>query len=136
MTLRPPASPKTHSPHPTKHCHHKLRYFGAFDWLHLQSLVIKCVVHPQTTPPLIYLVSDLQRPWPHSTAPPQLLYRITHTTAATMSTETGTKALKGEPETILNTFIFQGVDYARKISGKGKLIQIYDPTKDMSTPPY
>lgn len=53
-----------------------------------------------------------------------------------MSTETGTKALKGEPETISNTFIFQGVDYARKISGKGKLIQIYDPTKDMSTPPY
>ncbi|KAH8726661.1 hypothetical protein GQ44DRAFT_705324 [Phaeosphaeriaceae sp. PMI808] len=53
-----------------------------------------------------------------------------------MSTETGTKALKGDPETISNTYIFEGVDHARKITGKGKLIQIYDPTKDMSTPPY
>lgn len=53
-----------------------------------------------------------------------------------MSTETGTEALRGESETITNTFIFPGAEFARKITGKGKLIQIYDPAKDMSTPPY
>jgi hypothetical protein len=53
-----------------------------------------------------------------------------------IASKTGIKALRGESETITNTFIFQGADFARKITGKGKLIQIYDPTKDMSTPPY
>ena len=42
-----------------------------------------------------------------------------------MSTEIGTKALKGETETISTTMIFEPVQYARKITGKGTLIQIY-----------
>jgi hypothetical protein len=49
--------------------------------------------------------------------------------------KTGAKALNGEPEFIEGK-IFEGVNYDRKIRGKGTLIQIYDPTKDMSTPPY
>lgn len=28
------------------------------------------------------------------------------------------------------------MEYNRKIEGRGKLIQIYDPTKDMSSPAY
>jgi hypothetical protein len=28
------------------------------------------------------------------------------------------------------------VDYARNITGKGKLIQVYDPKKDMNSPAY
>lgn len=50
--------------------------------------------------------------------------------------KTGAKAMRGEFETILNTFIFKGVDHDREITGRGKLIQVYDPTKDMSTAPY
>ncbi|KAJ9648667.1 hypothetical protein H2198_010969 [Neophaeococcomyces mojaviensis] len=49
--------------------------------------------------------------------------------------ETGAKALKGETEYI-KTKLFEGVDYERNITGKGKLIQIYDPKADMNSPPY
>ncbi|KAL5399755.1 hypothetical protein PMIN03_012620 [Paraphaeosphaeria minitans] len=52
-----------------------------------------------------------------------------------MSTGTGDKALRGEEEYIGGK-IFEGVNYTRKLEGKGKLIQIYDPTKDMSSPAY
>ncbi|KAH8706863.1 hypothetical protein GQ44DRAFT_496023 [Phaeosphaeriaceae sp. PMI808] len=52
-----------------------------------------------------------------------------------MPTETGAKALKGEEEYI-GGMLFEVVDYARTITGKGKLIQIYDPTKDMGSPAY
>ncbi|KAF2199579.1 hypothetical protein GQ43DRAFT_111622 [Delitschia confertaspora ATCC 74209] len=51
-----------------------------------------------------------------------------------MST-TGAKALDGQEEYIAG-MLFDGVDYNRTITGKGKLIQIYDPTKDMSSPAY
>jgi hypothetical protein len=49
--------------------------------------------------------------------------------------QTGAKALSGKPEFIEGK-IFEGVSYDRNITGKGTLIQIYDPAKDMSTPPY
>jgi len=52
-----------------------------------------------------------------------------------MSEEIGAKALRGEDEYI-NGKIFEGVDYSRNIAGKGKLIQVYDPNADMSSPPY
>jgi hypothetical protein len=32
--------------------------------------------------------------------------------------------------------LFKAVDHDRKITGRGKLIIIYDPKKEMSTPPY
>jgi hypothetical protein len=49
--------------------------------------------------------------------------------------KTGAKALKGEKEYI-GGMLFEGVNYTRNITGRGKLIQIYDPTKDMSSPAY
>jgi hypothetical protein len=32
--------------------------------------------------------------------------------------------------------LFDGVEYIRNITGKGILIQIYDPAQDMSSPAY
>jgi len=52
-----------------------------------------------------------------------------------MSGETGAKALNGEAEYI-KTKLFDGVDKNRTITGRGKLIQIYNPKADMSSPPY
>ncbi|KAF2788650.1 hypothetical protein K505DRAFT_285773 [Melanomma pulvis-pyrius CBS 109.77] len=52
-----------------------------------------------------------------------------------MSIEIGAKALKGEEEYIEGK-LFEAVNYARTITVKGTLIQIYDPTKDMSSPAY
>lgn len=52
-----------------------------------------------------------------------------------MSEETGAKALEGEEEYI-HVKLFKGVDYDRKIEGKGTSIMIYDPKADMSSPPY
>jgi len=52
-----------------------------------------------------------------------------------MSGEIGAKALKGDPEYIKGK-LFEGVDRKKKITGKGKLIQVYDPKADMSSPPY
>jgi len=52
-----------------------------------------------------------------------------------MSQETGAKALKGEEEYI-DGKLFEGVDFDRKITGRGMLIQVYDPKVDMSSPPY
>lgn len=52
-----------------------------------------------------------------------------------MSTEVGVKALKGETEYI-KIKLFEAVDNDRKITGKGKLIQVYDPKADMDSPPY
>jgi len=49
--------------------------------------------------------------------------------------ETGAKALKGDPEFIQGK-IFNEAAHARTITGKGTLIQIYDPKADMSSPPY
>jgi hypothetical protein len=43
--------------------------------------------------------------------------------------KTGAQALKGKEE-FIEGIIFEGVDHARNIRGKGKLIQIYDPSKD------
>ncbi|PSN60498.1 hypothetical protein BS50DRAFT_200180 [Corynespora cassiicola Philippines] len=59
---------------------------------------------------------------------------ITHTAIApaftrpgwcSIRTTTGAKALNGEPETIPTTMIFEAAKNARKITAKGKLIQIY-----------
>ncbi|EER41763.1 conserved hypothetical protein [Histoplasma capsulatum H143] len=52
-----------------------------------------------------------------------------------MPEEVGTTALKGEWEYI-KTKLFEKVDYRRNITGKGKLIQIYDPNANMDSPPY
>jgi len=46
-----------------------------------------------------------------------------------MSTEIGAKALRGDPE-FIEGMIFDAVDYARTITGKGTLIQVYHPQKD------
>lgn len=51
------------------------------------------------------------------------------------NTQIGAKALNGESEYI-NGKLFEGVDRKRKIKARGKLIQIYDPKADMSSPPY
>ena len=32
--------------------------------------------------------------------------------------------------------LFEAVDYDREITAKGKLIQVYNPKADMSSPPY
>ncbi|KAF2804454.1 uncharacterized protein BDZ99DRAFT_152914 [Mytilinidion resinicola] len=48
---------------------------------------------------------------------------------------TGAKALRGEKEYI-NSIIFDGVASPRKITGRGKLIQIYDSKADMSSLAY
>ncbi|KMP02025.1 hypothetical protein CIRG_02164 [Coccidioides immitis RMSCC 2394] len=55
--------------------------------------------------------------------------------AGRMSEETGAKALKGEWEYI-KTKLFEEVTYTRNITGKGKLIQIYDPNASMDSPAY
>ena len=52
-----------------------------------------------------------------------------------ISYKAGAKALAGDPEYI-EGIIFNGVDYDRKLTARGTLIQVYDPAKDMSTPPY
>jgi len=52
-----------------------------------------------------------------------------------MSSETGAQALKGVPEYI-NIKLFEAVEYDRKITGRGKLIQVYDPKADLSSPPH
>jgi len=52
-----------------------------------------------------------------------------------MPGESGAKALSGEAE-FINAMIFESVDYDRMITGRGTLIQVYDPTVDMATPPY
>ena len=49
--------------------------------------------------------------------------------------QAGAKALKREEEYI-DGIIFKGVDYARKIIGRGELIQIYNPKEDISSLPY
>jgi hypothetical protein len=36
----------------------------------------------------------------------------------------------------IHRIIFEGVDYPRKIKAKGKLIQIYNPDKPISSPAY
>jgi len=48
-----------------------------------------------------------------------------------MSREVGAKALKGDPEFIQGK-IFDAVDNTRNITGKGTLIQIYDPITDVT----
>jgi hypothetical protein len=50
-------------------------------------------------------------------------------------TQTGSQALAGKEEYI-NVKLFEAVDHDRKITGKGMSIMVYDPKKDMSTPPY
>ena len=49
--------------------------------------------------------------------------------------QTRAKALKGEDKYI-NVKLFKGVDYNRKIEGRGKLIIIYNPKVDINTPLY
>lgn len=49
--------------------------------------------------------------------------------------QTGAQALAGKEEYI-NVKLFEAVDHDRKITGRGKSIMIYDPKKEMSTPPY
>jgi hypothetical protein len=49
--------------------------------------------------------------------------------------QTGAQALAGREEYI-KVKLFEAVDHDRKITGKGMSIMIYDPQKDMSTPPY
>jgi hypothetical protein len=43
--------------------------------------------------------------------------------------------LRGEIE-FINGKVFDAVDYDRNITCKGKLIQVYDPAKDVSIPPF
>jgi len=47
----------------------------------------------------------------------------------------GAKALRGEEEFISGK-IFPAVSFDRHVRGKGKLIQVYDPGKDSSSPAY
>jgi len=51
-----------------------------------------------------------------------------------MSEARGDKALRGEPEYI-DGKVFPGKDNDRTVTGKGMLIQVYDPTADPKTPP-
>jgi len=52
-----------------------------------------------------------------------------------MPSESGAKALSGEAE-FIHGKLFEPVDYDRTITGRGTLIQVYDPKVDMATPPY
>jgi len=52
-----------------------------------------------------------------------------------MSSKIGAKALSGEAE-FISGMLFEPVDYDRTITGRGKLIQVYNPKVDMASPPY
>ncbi|KAH1438806.1 hypothetical protein KXX46_006057 [Aspergillus fumigatus] len=52
-----------------------------------------------------------------------------------MSEEVGSNALKGKSEFIAIK-LFDPVEYPRTITGKGTLIQIYNPLEDMRLPAY
>ena len=58
------------------------------------------------------------------------IYTLQHRLKLTYdNTQIGAKALKGESE-FINANTFDGVDFPRTITCKGKLIQVYDPTSD------
>jgi len=52
-----------------------------------------------------------------------------------MPEEAGAKALNGEDEYI-KAKLFKGVDRMRTITGRGTLIQVYDPNADMHSSSY
>lgn len=59
----------------------------------------------------------------------QCIFNLTHDFP-----QVGTKSLKGEWEYIGGK-LFEGMRHVRNITGKGKLIEIYDPKADMNSPP-